>query len=118
MTISIASPARAQTTRDETERDAGFCRARSRLLRFAVRGVGRRPGVHATATTRTTTCGPGAAGPRGCICRPGRRGGRATARPANAGRLMRFVSPTWKPDTYGPVSISPSGRDTREPEPP
>lgn len=42
MTISIASPARAQTTRDETERDAGFCRARSRLL--PLRGERRRAG--------------------------------------------------------------------------
>lgn len=56
-----------------------------------------------------------APGPRREVALVGPDGGRVTARPANAGRLMRFVSPT-KPDTYGPVSISPRRRDTREPE--
>ncbi|KAM0724420.1 hypothetical protein ACS0PU_009501 [Formica fusca] len=69
VTISIASPARAETTRDttgrnETRRDEmreetkrnetrGFCRAGSRLLRFAVRSGVWCPRVRTTTTTAT-----------------------------------------------------------------
>ncbi|KYN33740.1 hypothetical protein ALC56_11998 [Trachymyrmex septentrionalis] len=61
------------------------------------------------STTATTTTGPR----REVHSSSGRRQGDGAACKWWDGRLMRFVSPTWKPDTYGPVSISPPGRHTR-----
>ncbi|KYN27105.1 hypothetical protein ALC57_03448 [Trachymyrmex cornetzi] len=93
---------------NETKRDAGFCRARSRLLRSAARGGGRRRRRRRRGGRRV------ASGPRREVhSSSGRRQGDGAACKWWDGRLMRFVSPTWKPDTYGPVSISPPGRHTR-----
>jgi len=87
---------REEKRRDKTKRDAGFCRARSRLLCFAARGGGRqrrrrRRGRRVASRPR-----------REVHSSSGRRQGDGVACKWWDERLMRFVSPTWKPDTYRP----------------
>ncbi|KYQ48025.1 hypothetical protein ALC60_12985 [Trachymyrmex zeteki] len=114
MRIALKSFYGRRRRRDKTKRDAGFCRARSRLLRFAARGGGRQ---RRRRRRRRRGRGRGrwvASGPRREVhSSSGRRLGDGAVCKWWDGRLMRFVSPTWKSDTYGPVSISPPGRHTR-----